>query len=121
MTPLLEKMTTASPDEVEDERGSSWSDPPQSIVGRFHGVRRILIAWREVDALTKLKLDAIIEASSGYIGAPAELLRREFAELPDGERGQATEFARWLGEYHMKEVQTSWDPQAIAEAFAGAN
>jgi hypothetical protein len=121
LTQVLQSMATGSPDEVEDERGSTWTDPPHPVVGRFHDARRILIAWRESDALTKLKLDAIIEATSGYIGLPAELLCREFAALPDADRAQATEFARWLGEYRMKEVQTSWDPAAVAEAFKSAN
>jgi hypothetical protein len=121
LTPVLQSMATASPDEVEDERGSSSTAPPHPVVGRFHGARRILTAWSEPDALTKLKLDGIIEATSGYIGLPAELLRREFAALPDGERRQATEFARWLGEYRMNEVHTSWDPAAVAEALKGAN
>src|SRR5439155_18217082 len=89
LTPVLQSMATESPDEVEDERGSSWTDPPHPVVGRFHDARRILIAWRESNALTKLKLDAIIEASSGYIEAPGEPLRRQFAALPDAERAQA--------------------------------
>lgn len=121
LAPVLENMATASPEEIEDERGSSSTEPPRPIVARFHDARRILTAWREPDALTKLKLDAIIEATSGYIGLPAELLRREFNALPDDGRRQAREFARWLGEYRMKEVHTSWDPAAIVEAFGIAN
>jgi hypothetical protein len=65
----LEKFATASPDEVEPE-----------MTQRFHRVRAILIAWRETDALCKLKLDAIL-ATSVFERVP-EFLHAEYQALP---------------------------------------
>lgn len=119
MTPLLEKMATASPGEIEDERGSSWISPPRPVVGRFHGARRILTAWRESDPLTKVKLDAIIEASTAFGGGPAEFLRHEFAALPEDEQRKFKEFVQWLDKYRPNEGETSWSTGSLLTVFVG--
>jgi hypothetical protein len=118
LSPLLEKMATASPEEIEDEQGSAKIDPPRPVVGRFHGARRILIAWREPDALTKLKLDAIIEASSFHLGGPAEFLRQEFQALPADQQQNFKAFVGWL-EMHRPE-DSSWYLAPLKEVFGAA-
>jgi hypothetical protein len=119
LTPLLEKMATASPDEIEDEHGSSWMTPSRPVVGRFHDARRILIAWKEPDSLTKLKVDAIIQSSTSYLGGPAEFLGQEFAALSEDERRAFKEFVRWLEEY--RPTDTSWYPEPLEKVFATKN
>ncbi|MEY2488651.1 MAG: hypothetical protein QOC70_593 [Verrucomicrobiota bacterium] len=119
LTPLLEKMATASPDEIEDEHGSSWMTPSRPVVGRFHDARRILIAWKEPDSLTRLKLDAIIQASTAYLGGPAEFLGQEFAALSEDERRAFKEFVRWLEEY--RPIDTSWYPEPLEKVLAIGN
>lgn len=121
MTPLMEKMAAASPDEVEDVHGPSWIEPPPPIVGRFHGARRVLIAWRESDVLTKLKLDSIIVASTAFSGGPAEFMRLEFAALSEDQRRTFREFVQWLDKYRPKEAETSWSTGSLATAFVGTN
>jgi hypothetical protein len=118
LSPLLEKMATASPEEIEDEQGSAKIDPPRPVVGRFHGARRILIAWREPDALTKLKLDAIIEASSFHLSGPAEFLRQEFDALPADQQQNFKAFVGWL-EMHRPE-DSSWYLEPLKEVFGAA-
>lgn len=117
LTPFLEKMATVSQDEIEDEYGASPITPPQPIVGRFHGARRVLTAWREPDALTKLKLDAIIEASSFHLGGPAEFLLQEFDALPAEQQQKFQAFVGWL------ETQTpedsSWYLERLKRSFRG--
>ncbi len=117
LTPLLEKMATASPDEIEDEQGSSKTSPAQAMVGRFHDARRILVDWREPDPLTKLKLDAVIEASTPYGSGLAEFLHHEFVALPEDERRTFREFVRWLEQYTPKEGETSWSTGSLVRAF----
>jgi hypothetical protein len=118
LTPLLEKMATASPEEIEDEQGSAKIYPPRPVVGRFHGARRILIAWKEPDALTKLKLDAIIEASSFQLAGPAEFLRQEFDALPADQKQKFMAFVGWL-ETHRPE-DSSWYLEPLKEVFGAA-
>jgi hypothetical protein len=118
LTPLLETMATASPDEIEDERGSSSTDPPKPIALRFHGARRILIAWRESDALTKLKLDAIIEASSFHLGGPAEFLRQEFNALPADQQQTFVAFVGWLDGQTPED--SSWYTRPLNEIYGTA-
>jgi hypothetical protein len=118
LTPVLQKTATTSPDEIEDEQGTSKIDPPPPVVGRFHGARRILIAWREPDALTKLKLDAIIEASSFHLGGPAQFLHQEFDALPVGQQQSFKAFVGWL-ETHRPE-DTSWYLEPLKEVFGPA-
>ena len=118
LSPLLEKMATASPEEIEDEQGSAKIDPPRPVVSRFHGARRILIAWGEPDALTKLKLDAIIEASSFHLGGPAEFLRKEFDALPADQQQNFKAFVGWL-EMHRPE-DSSWYLEPLKDVFGAA-
>jgi hypothetical protein len=118
LAPLLEKMATASPEEIEDERGSAWTDPPRPAAGRFHGARRILIAWRESDALTKLKLDAIIEASSFHLGGPAEFLRQEFEALPADQQQKFIAFVGWLDGQTPED--SSWYTRPLKEIYGTA-
>jgi hypothetical protein len=115
LTPLLEKMATASPEEIEDEQGSAKIDPPRPVVGRFHGARRILIAWRESDALTKLKIDAIIEASSFHLGGPAEFLRQEFKAVPADEQQKFIAFVGWLDGQTPED--SSWYTRPLKEVY----
>jgi len=115
LTPLLEKMATASPEEIEDERGSAWIDPPRPVAGRCHGARRILLAWRESDALTKLKLDAIIEASSFHLGGPAEFLRQEFGALPADQQQEFIAFVGWLDGQTPQD--SSWFTRPLIEVY----
>jgi hypothetical protein len=118
LTPLLEKMATASPEEIEDERGAAWTDPPRPVLGRFHGARRILIAWREADALTKLKLDAIIEASSFQLGGPADFLRQEFDSLPADQQQKFIAFFGWLDGQTPED--SSWYTRPLKEVYGTA-
>jgi hypothetical protein len=115
LTPLLEKMATASPDEIEDEHGSSSTDPPKPIPLRVHDARRILIAWRESDALTKLKLDAIIEASSSHLGGPAEFLSQEFNALPADQQQKFIAFVGWLD--GQRPEDSSWYTRPLNEVY----
>jgi hypothetical protein len=108
-------MATESPEEIEDERGSAWTDPPRPVRGRFHGARRILVAWRESNALTKLKIDAIIEASSGHLGGPAEFLRQEFNALPADEQQKFIAFVGWLD--GQTPADSSWYTQPLKEVY----
>lgn len=119
LTPLLEKMATASPDEIEDEQGSAKTSPAQAMVGRFHDARRILVDWREPDPLTKLKLDAVIEASTPFSSGPAEFLHHEFVALPEDEQRTFREFVGWLEQYTPKEGETSWSTGSLVRAFVG--
>lgn len=120
-TPLMEKMAAASPEEVEDVHGSSWIEPSRPITRRFHGARRVLIAWRESDPLTKLKLDSIIVASTAFSGGPAEFMRQEFAALPEDQQRKFKEFVQWLDKYRPTEVETSWSTGSLVTAFVGTN
>jgi hypothetical protein len=115
LTPLLEKMATASPEEIEDERGSTRAEPPRPVVGRFHGPRRILVAWGESDALTKLKLDAIIEASSFHLGGPAAFLRQEFKALPADQQQKFIAFVGWMETQRPED--SSWYLKSLKEVF----
>lgn len=63
----------------------------------FSQTRRILLTWAEKNPLTRLKLDAIVEATSRYSG-PDTLLRREFQELRPSEKTEMLEFVDWLGQ-----------------------
>jgi hypothetical protein len=85
------------------------------VVGRFHGARRILIDWRESDALTKLKLDAIIEASSSHLGGPAEFLRQEFNALPADQQQKFIAFVRWLDGQTPED--SSWYTRPLKEVY----
>lgn len=118
LTPLLEKIATTSPEEIEDEQGSSKIDPPRPVVGRFHGARRILIAWREPDVLTKLKLDAIIEASSFHLTGPAEFLREEFHALSPDQQQKFMAFVGWLET--IRPEDSSWYPEPLKEVLGSA-
>ena len=118
LTPLLEKMATTSPEEIEDEQGRSKIDPPRPVAGRFHDARRILIAWREPDPLTKLKLDAIIETISFHLGDPADFLRREFEALPADQQQDFKTFVGWLETNRPED--TSWYLESLKEVFGPA-
>jgi hypothetical protein len=115
LTPLLEKMATGSPEEIEDERGSTRVEPPRPVVGHFHGARRILVAWRESDPLTKLKLDAIIEASSFHLGGPAEFLPQEFKALPADQQQKFIAFVAWMETQRPED--SSWYLEPLKEVF----
>ena len=119
MTPILKRLAIASTDEIEDDYGSSRISHPQPVSGHFHGARRVLIDWKETDALTKLKLDAIIEASTPFSSGHPEFLRQEFEALPEEERRTFTKFVRWLDEHRLQEDGTSWSTEPLVRAFAG--
>jgi hypothetical protein len=118
LTPLLEKMATTSPEEIEDEQGTAKIDPPRPVVGRFHDARRILIAWREPDALTKLKLDAIIETTSFHLAGPADFFRQEFEALPADQQQTFIAFVGWLEKNRPED--SSWYLESVKEVYGPA-
>lgn len=94
LAPTLEKMATSSPDELEPDLGKLA--PPQRATAHFHHARAILTDWRETDPLTKLKLDAILEASSCCFFRPPEFMYAEYKELPRDQQRLFREFVDWL-------------------------
>lgn len=86
----VEGHATTSPDEIEITR--SDGNAPR----RFHRARAILIAWNEQDALTKLKLDALIGASSRYMIRAPDFVRTEYEQLPPDQEELFREFLTWM-------------------------
>jgi hypothetical protein len=111
LTPDLEKVATSSPEENEDGAMYTRPAPPEGN-GKFHAARAILIAWRETDPLTKIKLDALI---NGYIsrGGPiSDLLRTEFGTLSADEQLAFRNFITW-----MRTVDVSLSLECLEDVF----
>jgi hypothetical protein len=111
LQPLLESLATTNADEVEDELGTTQVSPPRPAAPRhFHAARKILLIWNEPDPLTKLKLDALWEASSTVGFLPAEHLQRQFEQLGDPARQAFREFVEWM---KPQKLPYNWDPRRI--------
>ncbi len=116
LKPVLEKLATASADEVEDALGSGQiSPPPPPEPRRFHAARKIVLIWSEPDPLAKLKLDGLWEASSTGLFQPADHLRRQFEELPEPERHAFREFLDWM---KSQELASNWSPRRVQWAIS---
>lgn len=117
LKPLLEELATANADEIEESYATL--SPTRR---RFHVARKILLTWNEPDPLTKLKLDAIYEASSATLFQPAELLRRGFEALPAGDQQTFQDFVQWMKAqrlpYNWSPERAEWaiSPEALAAA-----
>jgi hypothetical protein len=97
--PLLKQMATASEDEIESARIST-TGPGANDHGRFHSARRILTVWEEEDALTRLKLAALLEATSYREIYVPDFLRSEFEALTPEQRKSFGMFVKWLAYQH---------------------
>jgi hypothetical protein len=97
--PLLKQMATASEDEIESARIST-TGPGANDHGRFHSARRILTVWEEEDALTRLKLAALLEATSYREIYVPDFLRSEFEALTPEQRKSFGMFVKWLAHQH---------------------
>jgi hypothetical protein len=117
LRPALEKLTTANANEMEDALGTSQISPPPPppTTRRFHAARKILLTWSEPDPLTKLKLDALVEASSTAGFQPAEHIRREFEQLGEPERQAFREFGQWM---KKQKLPYNWSPQRVDWAIS---
>lgn len=93
LAPELEKIATASPDEIE---------PDRKPVTRSHRARAILTDWRESDALTKLKLDAIMDVSECCYFRVPEFMYQEYAALSPEDRQRFHEFVEWLDKHRAE-------------------
>jgi hypothetical protein len=93
LAPDLEKIATTSPDEIEPERSPD---------ARFHRARAILTDWRETDPLTKLKLDAILNASECCYFRVPEFMYREYAALSSEDQHRFREFVEWLDKHRAE-------------------
>lgn len=123
LQPLIESVATTGPNEVEDELGTAQiSPPPPPARRRFHAARKILLIWRESDPVTKLKLDALWEASSTAGFQPADHLRREFGQLSAPGQNAFREFVDWMKRqklpYNWSPERAEWaiSPEALAAA-----
>ena len=115
---LLQTLATANADEVEDELGSARiTPPPPAAPRRFHAARKIVLIWSERDPLTKLKLDALWEASSTALFQPADHLRRQFEELPEPEQHAFREFLGWM---NTQTLASNWSPERVHWAISSA-
>jgi hypothetical protein len=117
LKPELEKMATATADEVEDALGSAQISPPPppSEPRHFHGARKIVLIWSEPDPLTKLKLDGLWEASSTALFQPADHLRRQFEQLPESEQHAFREFLDWM---KSQRLASNWSPERVLRAIS---
>jgi len=109
---LLQNLATASVDEVEDRPGS---DSITRGTRRFHDARRILVSWNEPHPLTKLKLNALIEASVWNYGPPPELLRRQFESLAASEQAAFRTFIEWM---KGQKLPFNWQPERAEWAIS---
>ncbi len=96
LTPALQKLATASPMEIASKRNSGSSSDGVFASGRFHQARHILSAWQEKDPLTKLKLSAIVEASTYRELEIPNPLRACFDALTPNEQTEFLRFLDWL-------------------------
>ena len=116
LQPLLQSLATADAEEVEDELGSADISPPRPPAPRrFPAARKIVLIWSEPDALTKLKLDAIWEASSTAGFQPADHLRRQFGEFGEPNREAFREFVTWM---KQQQLPYNWDPRRVDWAIS---
>lgn len=95
LQPDLEKLATSSAEEDEDP-SVSISPPPETGNRKFHYARVILLAWRETDPLTKIKLDAMINGYVGGSNSIPDFLQKEFDDLPSNDQTAFRNFITWL-------------------------
>jgi hypothetical protein len=72
----------------------------------------VLVVWRETDALTKTKLDAML---TGWIGGGSsipEVLRQEFATLSPQDQSTLRQFIIW-----MRTVDVGWSCRYLENTF----
>lgn len=115
LTPLLQDLATADEDELEEtwRKSSLDSQPPQPR--HFHAPRKILRSWQELNPLTKLKLDALMEASSSELFRPPDLLQRQFDKLGVTEQKTFREFVEWM---KRQELPFNWQPRRVEWAIS---
>jgi hypothetical protein len=111
LAPDVEKLATSSPEENEDPSTALHPAPPGS--GKFHAARVLLLAWREPDALTKMKLDALFNVSIAYNASAPGLLRTEFDKLSPADKAAFRKFVMWLRTNHP-----SSSIRSLEDAFA---
>jgi hypothetical protein len=111
LTPDLERVATNSPEENED--GAMYTRPaPAEGNGKFHAARVILTAWREIDALTKVKLDALIHGYLSRGGPISDVLRAEFDALPADQQLVFRNFITW-----MRTVEAPLSRESLEDVF----
>jgi hypothetical protein len=103
LTPQLEQMAT------------SPRPPPNPNDSRLSTIEKaslVLMAWRETDALTKTKLDAMLTGRVGGGSAIPEVLRREFAALAPQDQFTFRQFITW-----MRTVDVGWSRAYLENTF----
>lgn len=111
LAPNLEKIATSSPEEIESEKGRV--DQSQRRAIRSHRARAVLTDWRESDALTKLKLDAILEASACYFFRLPEFMYEQYRALTPDDQKRFREFVGWLGSHRSE--PGIWTTESLEE------
>jgi len=72
----------------------------------------VLMAWRETDALTKTKLDAMLTGNVGEGNSIPEVLRKEFAALSPQDQFTFRQFITW-----MRTVDVGWSRRYLENTF----
>ncbi len=102
LTPLLEKLSTSSADEIASQRSSGSGLTSDGTVSRFHEARRILTAWEKQDPLTHAKLYALIEAYTDREVPTPDLIGPLFEHLSSEERVAFRTFLAWCEKHEEK-------------------
>jgi len=101
----IERLATASREEFEDLKASSYGGTASDVTGRFHLARKILSLWSEPDPLTRAKLLVALCASEA----------EEFFRNPHPER-----LARMKVELNRAADELSPDARNALKAFISA-
>lgn len=104
LAPMLEKMATSSPDEIELDQPDTVATKKASK--RSHRARAILIDWNETDSLTKLKLDAILDGSRCCFFRLPEFMFGEYKELSPEQQKVLREFVQYLDKQRERVILT---------------
>jgi hypothetical protein len=112
LTPMLEKMATSSPDESELDLPEAI--PKKDASRHSHRARAILMDWNEIDPLTKLKLDAILDASRCCFFRLPQFMFAEYKTLPPDQQKVFREFVERLD----KQGQYAISTESLQQLFA---
>jgi hypothetical protein len=117
-TPLIEAIWRADLRELRPQLEQVAAMPPpapnpnDSRLSTIEKASLVLMAWRETDALTKAKLDAMLTGRIGGASTIPEVLRREFAALSPQEQSTFRQFISW-----MRTVDVGWSRAYLENTF----
>jgi hypothetical protein len=87
-------------------------NPHDSRLSTIEKASLVLITWRETDALTKTKLDAMLSGWIGGANTIPEVLRKEFAALSPQDQFTFRQFITW-----MRTIDVGWSRRYLENTF----